>query len=343
MSEWLDKISALGATLNDSGDRILHVADRESDTRLTPLVHQGVFSVLGPDAEKFLQGQLSCDLRDVRTVGSRLGAHCNIKGHMASLLRVMRVQDGFWLRGQRDLLPDAQALLKKYMLFSKAQSADLSDEVVGLGCSGPGAAVLVEKVLGQVPSEVDGVYASEGILAVRVPGKRFEIWLPKDQALTLLPELIEFAPLGTTDGWELEEIRAAIPDLRNETVEGFIPQMTNLQALHGVSFTKGCYTGQEIITRLQHRGQLKRPMYRATVSSDSRPAPGTALYSADKDNVGKVVLAAPADDGQFELLAVIVKDLAESTPILLGSQHGPALSLQDLPYELDPELFQSKR
>jgi hypothetical protein len=119
--------------------------------------------------------------------------------------------------------------------------------------------------------------------------------------------------------------------------------MTNLQALRGVSFTKGCYTGQEIVTRLQHRGQLKRPMYRATVSSDSRPLPGTALHSADKDNIGKVVLAAPAAEGQFELLAVIVKDLAESTPILLGSQSGPALQLLDLPYQLDPELFQSKR
>jgi tRNA-modifying protein YgfZ len=343
MNEWLDKISALGATLNDSGDRIVHVADRDSETRLTPLVHQGVFSVLGPDAEKFLQGQLSCDMKDVSALGSRLGAHCNIKGHMHSLLRVMRVQDGFWLRGQRDLLPGAQALLKKYMVFSKAQSADLGDDVVGLGCSGPGAAVLVEKVLGQVPSEVDGIYASEGILAVRVPGKRFEIWLPRDQALALLPELIEFAPLGTTDAWELAEIRAAIPDLRSETVEGFIPQMTNLQALHGVSFTKGCYTGQEIITRLQHRGQLKRPMYRATVSSNSRPVPGTTLCSADKDNVGKVVLAAPAGENEFELLAVIIKDLAETTPILLGSQSGPALSLQDLPYALNPELFQSKR
>jgi hypothetical protein len=343
MSEWLDKISALGATLNDSGDRILRVDDRDSETRLTPLVHQGLFSVLGPDAEKFLQGQLSCDLKEVSALGSRLGAHCNIKGHMHSLLRVLRVQDGFWLRGQRDLLPGTQALLKKYMVFSKAQSQDLSDAVVGLGCSGPGAAVLVEKVLGQVPSEVDGVYASDGMLAVRVPGKRFEIWLPRDQALTLLPELIEFAPLGTTDRWELDEIRAAVPDLRRETVEAFIPQMTNLQALRGVSFTKGCYTGQEIVTRLQHRGQLKRPMYRATVSSDSRPLPGTALHSADKDNIGKVVLAAPAAEGQFELLAVIVKDLAESTPILLGSQSGPALQLLDLPYQLDPELFQSKR
>jgi folate-binding protein YgfZ len=343
MSEWLDKISALGATLNDSGDRILRVDDRDSETRLTPLVHQGLFSVLGPDAEKFLQGQLSCDLKEVSALGSRLGAHCNIKGHMHSLLRVLRVQDGFWLRGQRDLLPGTQALLKKYMVFSKAQSQDLSDAVVGLGCSGPGAAVLVEKVLGQVPSEVDGVYASDGMLAVRVPGKRFEIWLPGDQALILLPELIEFAPLGTTDRWELDEIRAAVPDLRRETVEAFIPQMTNLQALRGVSFTKGCYTGQEIVTRLQHRGQLKRPMYRATVSSDSRPLPGTALHSADKDNIGKVVLAAPAAEGQFELLAVIVKDLAESTPILLGSQSGPALQLLDLPYQLDPELFQSKR
>ncbi|MFC6671637.1 YgfZ/GcvT domain-containing protein [Marinobacterium aestuariivivens] len=194
MSDWLEKIRALGATLNDQGDRIVRVDDRESETRITPLVHQGLISITGPDAEKFLQGQLSCDLQDVSALGSRLGAHCNIKGHMHSLLRLMRVQDGFWLRGHRALLPASLALLKKYMIFSKAQSIDLSDEVVGLGCSGPGAAVLVEKLLGQVPSEVDGIYASEGMLAVRVPGKRFEIWLPEEQALARLPELVEIAP-----------------------------------------------------------------------------------------------------------------------------------------------------
>ncbi|NVK40943.1 MAG: folate-binding protein YgfZ [Oceanospirillaceae bacterium] len=343
MSDWLDKVQALGASLNDDGTRILSVDDRDSDTRVTPLLHQSLMSVIGPDADKFLQGQLSCDMKDVSALGSRLGAHCNIKGHMHSLYRLMRVQDGFWLRCQRELLPNSAALLKKYMIFSKAEATDLSDDIVGLGCSGPGAAVLVEKVLGQVPSEVDGVYASEGMLAVRVPGKRFEIWLPREEALKKLPELVEFAPLGTTDAWELEDIRAGVPDLRPETVEAFIPQMTNLQALHGVSFTKGCYTGQEIVTRLQHRGQLKRPMFLARVSTDSRPAPGTALHSAEKENIGQVVLAAPSGPDSYELLAVIVKDLAESTPILLGSQRGPALEILDLPYQLDPELFQSKR
>ncbi|MFC6671636.1 YgfZ/GcvT domain-containing protein [Marinobacterium aestuariivivens] len=149
--------------------------------------------------------------------------------------------------------------------------------------------------------------------------------------------------MGTTEQWELGEIRAGIPDLRPETVEAFIPQMTNLQALHGVSFTKGCYTGQEIVTRLQHRGQLKRPMYRARVANDSCPQPGTALHSTAKENIGQVVLAAPSGDGEYELLAVIVKDLAETGPVLLGGQSGPALELLDLPYPLDPELFRSKR
>lgn len=343
MSDWLDTVRALGATLNDASDRIVAVADRDSETRITPLVHQGLISVLGPDAEKFLQGQLSCDLADVRSIGSRLGAHCNIKGHMLSLFRLMRVHEGFWLRCQRELLTNSQALLNKYMIFSKAESADISDDFVGLGCSGPGAAVLVDRVLGQVPSEVDGVYSSEGILAVRLPGKRFELWLGREQAIKTLPELVQFAPLGTTEQWELGEIRAGIPDLRPETVEAFIPQMTNLQALHGVSFTKGCYTGQEIVTRLQHRGQLKRPMYRAAVTSDACPQPGTRLHTADKENIGQVVLAAPSEAGRFELLAVIVKDLAETAPILLGNQQGPALELLDLPYQLDPELFQSKR
>jgi len=282
-------------------------------------------------------------MAEVERIGSRLGSHCNIKGHMISLFRVMqRDPETFWLRTDAGLLDKALATLNKYILFSKAD-ADTAEELVGIGLFGPDAAQLAQRILAEPPADTDQVANQGQRLLVRVPGDRFECWLPADEACQLLDQLLDSAAPASSDDWLLEEIRAGLPDLRVETSEAFIPQMTNLQVHAGVSFTKGCYTGQEVVTRLQHRGILKKPMYRARLQSTSRPQPGQMLCSSEKENVGQVVIAAALGNDRYELLAVINKDQAEQHPILLGDREGPQLELLDLPYVLDPRLFESKR
>ncbi len=262
---------------------------------------------------------------------------------MISLFRVMKqAPESFWLRSSVELGDKALATLKKYIVFSKAQ-AQIDDELVGLGLSGPAAAELAASLMAELPQQEDQVCVAGERLLVKVPGERFECWLPAADAGTLLATLAGRAALTGTDHWLLQEIRAGVADLRGDTSEAFIPQMTNLQVYEGVSFTKGCYTGQEVVTRLQHRGILKKPMYRAVVASSERPLPGQALHSAEKEDVGQVVLAAPLDDGHYELLAVINKEQAEHSSIHLGSGAGPTLELLELPYTLDPHLFESKR
>ncbi len=338
---WQQKLESLGYSLDEQGQAQL--AAPGSEAGIVPLSHQRIIRISGPDSEKFLQGQLSCNLSDVSRLGSRLGAHCNIKGHMISLFRVMKQgPDSFWLRTSGELTDKALATLKKYIIFSKAE-ATLDEELVGLGLSGPGAAELAAQLVSPVPTETDAVSRNGDRLLVKVPGERYECWLPARDASTLLDTLLQQAKLAATDAWLLQEIRAGIADLRAATSEAFIPQMTNLQVYAGVSFAKGCYTGQEVVTRLQHRGILKKPMYRAAVTTDSRPQPGQMLHTAEKENVGEVVVAAPADNGRYELLAVISKEQAESGTIHLETQQGPTLALLDLPYTLDPRLFESKR
>ena len=119
------------------------------------------------------------------------------------------------------------------------------------------------------------------------------------------------------------------------TRELFIPQMLNLQAVGGVSFKKGCYTGQEIVARMQYLGKLKRRLYRLQLVADELPEPGTQLFAPSHgSSIGEVVLAANAA-GHIELLAVLQAEAAEGGDIHLGALDGPALHLLDLPYELD--------
>ncbi|MDQ0739107.1 folate-binding protein YgfZ [Pseudomonas sp. W4I3] len=120
-----------------------------------------------------------------------------------------------------------------------------------------------------------------------------------------------------------------------QTRELFIPQMLNLQAVGGVSFKKGCYTGQEIVARMQYLGKLKRRLYRLSLAAAELPEPGTALFSpSHNSSVGEVVIAAKADQS-IELLAVLQAEAADHGDVRLGSLEGPGLQMLDLPYPLD--------
>ncbi|MEH6577530.1 MAG: folate-binding protein [Amphritea sp.] len=344
MSSWLDTLKSHNVQIDNAGHAII-ASPQSASTTITPLTHLGIFDVIGPDALSFLQGQLSCDLNDVAAGQSRLGSHCNIKGSMVSLSRLIAVEDGFWLRTTLSTLAQGQANLKKYMMFSKSESQDISAQIVGLGIQGEQAAQLLASLCTAVPEADDQCVATHNGVLVKEPGERFELWLPVEEAQAILPKLLKQAALSDSNSWQLADIRQGIPSLQPETLETFIPQMTNLQIFGGVSFSKGCYTGQEIITRLQHRGKLKRPMFRLSADIAEPPVAGTSLSSADRDGIGTVVAAAKTEDGRVELLAVMLKDSFDdnSQKIHLESSNGAVLNRLDLPYELDPELFESKR
>ncbi len=114
--------------------------------------------------------------------------------------------------------------------------------------------------------------------------------------------------------------------------------MINLQAVGGVSFKKGCYTGQEIVARMQYLGRLKRRLYRLALDADEVPAPSTGLFSpVHSTSVGEVVLAARTPENSVELLAVLQDDAVADGRISLGSAEGAPLVLLNLPYTLDSD------
>jgi folate-binding protein YgfZ len=128
--------------------------------------------------------------------------------------------------------------------------------------------------------------------------------------------------------WRLAGIRAGLPQVYPQTHETFVAQMLNLDLLDGVSFEKGCYTGQEIIARTHFRGAIKRRMFRFE-SACPPPAPGTRILVGDQ-HAGDVVDAAATSTG-CELLAVIA--LAQQEAALEPeSNRGARLQSLPLPY-----------
>jgi folate-binding protein YgfZ len=297
------------------------------------LSHEGVLAVRGADASKFLQGQLTCNLNYLSDSRASLGARCTQKGRMQSSFRILLEGDGVLLAMATELLEPQLADLKKYAVFSKSKLTDESAAWVRFGVD-HGDAALVSLGL-DLPAETDSVVRNDGLIAIRVSPQRAELWVATAQADAVKGKLAAALGEGDLNQWLLGQVRAGIGQVMAGTRELFIPQMLNLQAIGGVSFKKGCYTGQEIVARMQYLGKLKRRLYRLQLAADELPEPGTALFSPTHGSaIGEVVLA--ARDGQnIELLAVLQAEAAEGGDIHLGALEGPSLQLLDLPYELD--------
>ena len=297
------------------------------------LSHEGVLAVRGADAGKFLRGQLTCNLNYLSDNRASLGARCTQKGRMQSSFRILLEGDGVLLAMASELLEPQLADLKKYAVFSKSKLTDESAAWVRFGVEQGDEAL---KSLGlELPAETDSLVRHDGLIAIRVSPERAELWVAADQADGIKGKLSALLPEGELNQWLLGQVRAGIGQVMPSTRELFIPQMLNLQAVGGVSFKKGCYTGQEIVARMQYLGKLKRRLYRLQLAGGELPEPGTQLFAPSHgSSIGEVVLAANAAN-QIELLAVLQAEAAEGGDIHLGALDGPALNLLDLPYELD--------
>jgi hypothetical protein len=135
---------------------------------------------------------------------------------------------------------------------------------------------------------------------------------------------------GPRSDWQLAEIRAGLPTIVTATSGEFVPQMVNLDLVGGISFTKGCYTGQEIVARMKYLGRVKRRMLRFSTPG-AAPAPGAPVH-ASRGPVGQVVASAPASSGS-EFLAVIVLDDLPGPFFLDEGRALPAHRLE-LPYDI---------
>ncbi len=300
------------------------------------LSHEGVLAVRGVDASKFLQGQLTCNFNYLSEDRSSLGARCTQKGRMQSSFRVVFEGDGCLLAMARELIEPQLLDLRKYAVFSKSKLTDESTAWVRFGLQdGNGALVSLGLDLAQ---ETDSVSRANDLIAIRVSPARAELWVRVEQADSIQSRLASQLDAGSLNDWLLGQIQAGIGQVFIETREEFIPQMINLQAVGGVSFKKGCYTGQEIVARMQYLGKLKRRLYRLSMQGDEMPAPGAALFSSvHTSSSGNVVIAARSEQG-IELLAVLQADAAESGDVHLGAADGPSLQLCELPYTLDSKL-----
>ena len=344
-ADWKTFLIDAGAEMD--ADTVMHFGnpEREQEVALNGLVFadldfMGVIAVHGADAATFLQAQFSNDISEVDESSSQLNAYCSPKGRILGLMRIFRQGETWYLRLPADSLETVIQRLRMYVMRAEVTLEDVSDNFLRIGISGDTASDELGSVAGAVPAEVDQVLHHNDMSILRVPGvqQRYEVYINAlDSARELWDTLnVRGAPVGES-AWRLLEIQAGLPNIFAATSELFVPQMTNLQLVNGLSFKKGCYPGQEIVARMQDLGTLKRRMYLGHIDTDENTVPADSLYSSDNSEqaIGRSIDAQPHPDGGQSALAVIQINAADAEDMHTGSSDGPSFTLKSLPYTFD--------
>lgn len=257
------------------------------------LTTDALVSVSGPDAQKYLQGQLTCDLNAVSLKKASLGAYCNLKGRCVAVFRIIQIAENDYIfRLNKTTVPKFLAQLKKYAMFSKCTIEDVSEKWQGY--------VIKSEIAGN-PYDT---FTEDGhtITKLEQPLKWWQWIAPKETPLPAEFEITE----GSSE-WLYDEIVCGIPSLSAETQEAFLPHHLNLPELGAVSFNKGCFLGQEIIARMQNLGKIKKHLYR--FHSDQKPM----------DDQIEIVNMSEAPEGGYSVLAIIADEVAEQKGIRSAS------------------------
>ena len=341
--QWKALLESQSAHIGDDGEVRFDAAPTATDCALCDLSHLGLIAIGGEDRAQFLQGQLTNDIREVNAGHSQLSGFCGPKGRMLANFRVFERAHRIYLQLPASNLEPVLKRLRMFVLRAKVELEDASDQLARVGLAGDCAP---RRLGGHFPGfpEAPGAVSGQGEMTlIRLPdagSPRFELIGPPADMQALWVELAAHASPVNADYWALLDVRAGIPTVYPETVEAFVPQMANMQLVDGVSFTKGCYTGQEIVARMQYLGKLKRRMYLAHVDCAEAPKAGDPLFSpqnASGQGAGRVVDARPAPEGGYDLLAVAEIESAENGELRLVDEQGPQLQLLELPYSLDTD------
>ncbi|MFT4099583.1 MAG: folate-binding protein [Burkholderiaceae bacterium] len=356
-------MQALGGTLHaDAQGPLFHAAVPASAPSggqapavagLCPLPDYGLLIADGAEAGSFLQNQLTNDVLSMPAGEARWAGYCTPKGRLLTTALAWSMPGGFALAVARTQAESLRKRLSMYVLRTKARISDASADWLAVGLLGESIDPALAAVGLPRPDPAMAVsrraQADQGAgpIAIALPQApagvaRVMLWLPladaggpRAEASTEIAALRAAGPIRDTALWRWTEVRSGIPRLFPGSVELFVPQMVNFEAVGGVNFKKGCYPGQEIVARSQYLGKLKRRMFIGHLAVDATaalPDPGQDVVPrAGGEPSGQVVISAPNPAGGVDVLFESQIAAVELAGVRIGDAD---VELLALPYDL---------
>ena len=342
--DWKEFLLTNGEEPDDSGTIQFYdagVSNKKAATgnSICDLSHFSTLVIAGDDAQPFMQGQFTNDVNQVDAISSQLNAFCNTKGRMIANFRLFEYNNNYFLTLKSDLVDLSIVHLQKYILRAQVVIQDVSEQLIHLGVSGSKATELLSDFIENINETVDSVSHNDDYVAIRIAGSlpRYEVFCSCEKAKDLWLKITQQAEVINSSSWDYLNIQAGIPTIDASTSEEFVPQMANMELINGVSFTKGCFTGQEIVARMHYLGKLKKRCYKVHIDTEDKPAAGDKLFAENAragQNTGSIIQAGKNPESGYDALAVIQIADTESS-LFLNDAEGPKVTVKELPYSFD--------
>jgi folate-binding protein YgfZ len=341
MTQMQTFLSTQGAIFE--GDALIHFGnpniERQATDKdiITALSHMGILEVRGEDAITFLQGQLTNDIKQLNGTNSQYSGYCNPKGRLLGLFLAFAHQDHLHLQLPSCLIEGISKRLRMYVMRSKVTIEDKSDQIISIGIAGPNAESKLKALFGAAPKAAQELITLEDATLLRLPGDfpRYQVFTHQVNLERIWQALSSDTQKVGQGVWDYLEIQAGIPEITTATQEAFVPQMLNLDALDGINFKKGCYTGQEIVARTHYLGKVKRRTQMAHIDIEVQPKAGDIVTLKNTEEaIGQIVRSAEAPNGGFDVLVEMRLENFESDKDSI-SCNGSLLAFKTLPYPLN--------
>lgn len=282
----------------------------------------GRLKVTGLDAGAFLQGQVTSDVLALNPGDLGTGAFCNPKGRVIANFLIIRDSEGFLLLLASDLVESICQHLQKYILRRQVTLAVPTTGNIAIARAADLPAILLDQDL-TLPR-------AQGV--VDTPKCRVIVYAEGGQHVLIIDETdtLSFTQGCGDQQFFYEEIKRGFPWIKASTRDLFLPQMLDLERFGGISYQKGCYTGQEIVARTHFLGQLKRGIYCGWFSADFSVRDGAPIYADSRgtsESVGTIVNQAMDREGRKKCLVVLQNDRADAKDLRLIAADGPCLAL----------------
>jgi hypothetical protein len=340
MSNFVDFILR-NATAKIDGGSITHFGDPETEYETArtagskcPLLSFGIVSIAGPDAQEFVNGQFTTNCTEITLAHSQFSGWCDPKGRVLFLFTLYTDGECIYAILPKTQIVDFMRRLQMYIMRADVQLDDVTTATAIFGSTGEtGAhksanALTLESPWGTTQSSPSTTIIRHGI------GRTRFITITSDSTATEIWNAMDLPVIGE-DAWTALECVGGLPRLDGKSSGQYLPQNLNLDKLDAVSFSKGCYPGQEIIARLKYRGDVKKRLMVATIEANTAPDPRTLIHTkGDQRAVGHVLFAKQMSQSQSTVSAIVETKAWDESLIIDGASRF-AVHRIDLPYEVD--------